>query len=78
MIISHRYRPDSDRRTGEFLPLPALDTAAVMEVFRRLLLERQALCGDRLEDVLISGFQSTASIPGARTILIENSKVVRQ
>ena len=25
---------------GDFLPLPALDTAAVMEVFRRLLLER--------------------------------------
>jgi hypothetical protein len=25
---------------GEFLPLPALDTAAVMEVFRRLLLQR--------------------------------------
>jgi hypothetical protein len=25
---------------GEFLPLPTLDTVAVMEVFRRLLLER--------------------------------------
>jgi hypothetical protein len=25
---------------GEFLPLPSLDTAAVMEVFRRLLLQR--------------------------------------
>jgi hypothetical protein len=27
-------------RDGEFLPLPAPDTAAVMEVFRRLFLER--------------------------------------
>jgi len=27
-------------RKGEFLPLPSLDTAAVMEVFRRLLLQR--------------------------------------
>lgn len=40
--------------------------------------ERHAIYGDRLEDVLISGFQGAASIPGARAILIENSKGVRQ
>jgi hypothetical protein len=39
----HAHAPVSDgvfSAEGEFLPLPSLDTAAVMEVFRRLLLER--------------------------------------
>jgi hypothetical protein len=40
--------------------------------------ERQDICGDRLDDVMISGFQGAVSIPGARAILIENSRGVRQ
>jgi hypothetical protein len=45
-IARHSPEPDivvSDgvfTRKGEFLPLPSLDTAAVMGVFRRLLLQR--------------------------------------
>jgi hypothetical protein len=40
--------------------------------------DRAAIFGDRLEDVLISGFHGAASAPGARAIRIENSKDVRQ
>lgn len=40
--------------------------------------ERNAIFGDRLDDVLISGFHGTASVPGARPVVIENSKAVRQ
>lgn len=40
--------------------------------------ERQAIYGDYLEDVLISGFRGGASIPGGQAIVIQNSKNVRQ
>jgi hypothetical protein len=40
--------------------------------------ERAVIFGDRLEDVLISGFHGAASVPGARAIRIENSKEIRQ
>jgi hypothetical protein len=40
--------------------------------------ERGALYGDRLEDVLITGFHGTASKEGVRAVRIENSKAVVQ
>jgi polygalacturonase len=40
--------------------------------------ERSAIFGDRLQDVLISGFHGAGSTPGAKPIRIENSKEVRQ
>jgi hypothetical protein len=40
--------------------------------------ERAAIFGDRLENVLISNFQGSASVDGARAIRIENSREVRQ
>jgi glycosyl hydrolase family 28 len=40
--------------------------------------ERAAIFGDRLEDVLISGFHGSGSQRGVRAIRIENSKDVRQ
>ena len=42
---------------GEFLPLPSLDTATVMEVFRRLLLERLR-AAERLSETLMHNLLS--------------------
>jgi len=40
--------------------------------------DRAAIFGDRLENVLITDFQGSASLQGGRPIRIENSKEVRQ
>jgi hypothetical protein len=40
--------------------------------------ERQAVYGDRLEDVFLTGAHGSASLPGRPAVRIENSKDVRQ
>jgi hypothetical protein len=60
---------------GEFLPLPAFDTTAVMEVFRRLLLERLHQA-ERLSENFMRNLLSWAR-PGSSVFAGPPSKPVK-